>query len=104
MKILIGDEHQLFRAALKCLLEPLEDGIAFVEAESFNELMKRCREGGAYDLILTDLRMPGWRGFESLRDVRALQRDTPLVVVSASEAVGDIRAALDHGANGFIPK
>jgi DNA-binding NarL/FixJ family response regulator len=48
--------------------------------------------------------MPGWPGFEGIRAVRALQPDMPLVVVSASEDLGDIRQALDHGADGYIPK
>jgi DNA-binding NarL/FixJ family response regulator len=105
MKILIGDDHQLFRAGLRLLLEPLKDGMAFDEVGTFDGLVDQCRDGGHYDLILMDLRMPGWLvGFEGIRAVRALQPDTPLVVVSASEAVGDIRQALDHGASGFIPK
>jgi DNA-binding NarL/FixJ family response regulator len=104
MKILIGDHHQLFRAGLRLLLEPLRDGMAFGEVGTFDGLVDQCRDGGRHDLILMDLHMPGWPGFEGLRAVRALQPDTPLVVVSASEAVGDMRQVLDHGACGFIPK
>jgi len=104
MKILIGDHHQLFRAGLRHLLEPLKQGLAFGEVGTFDELVDQCRNGGRYDLILMDLRMPGWPGFAGIRAVRALQPDVPLVVVSASEDLGDIRQALDHGADGYIPK
>jgi DNA-binding NarL/FixJ family response regulator len=104
MKILIGDPHELFRAGLRLLLEPLREGMAFGEAGTFDGLVGQCRGGARHDLILMDLRMPGWPGFEGLRAVRALQPDTPLVVVSASEAVGDMRQALEHGVRGFIPK
>ena len=104
MKILIGDHHQLFRAGLRLLLEPLKDGVAFGEVGTFDELVDQCRGGGHYDLILMDLGLPGWPGFEGLRAVRALQPDTPLVVVSASEAVGDVHQVLEQGARGFIPK
>jgi len=104
MKILIGDHHQLFRAGLRLLLEPLKDGVAFGEAGTFNELVEQCRGGERYDLILMDLGLPGWPGIKGLRAVRALQPDTPLVVVSASEAVGDVHQVLEQGARGFIPK
>jgi len=104
MKILIGDHHQLFRAGLRLLLEPLKQGMDFGEVGTFDGLVDQCRNGGRYDLILMDLRMPGWPGFAGIRAVRALQPDVPLVVVSASEDLGDIRQALDHGADGYIPK
>jgi DNA-binding NarL/FixJ family response regulator len=104
MKILIGDHHELFRAGLRLLLEPLQEGMSFGEAGTFDGLVGQCRGGERHDLILMDLCMPGWPGFEGLRAVRALQPDTPLVVVSASEAVGDMRQAFDQGARGFIPK
>jgi len=104
MRILIGDHHQLFRAGLRLLLEPLREGMAFGEAGTFGGLVDQCRDGGRHDLILMDLRLPGWPGFEGLRAVHTLQPDTPLVVVSASEAVGDICQALAQGARGFIPK
>jgi DNA-binding NarL/FixJ family response regulator len=104
MKILIGDPHELFRAGLRLLLEPLREGMSFGEAGTFDGLVDQCRDGERHDLILMDLRLPGWPGFEGLRAVRALQPDTPLVVVSASEAVGDMRQVLEQGARGFIPK
>jgi DNA-binding NarL/FixJ family response regulator len=104
MKTLIGDHHPLFRAGLRLLLEPLQKGMVFDEAGTCDELVDQCRDGGRYDLILMDLRMPGWLGFGGIRAVRALQPDTPLVVVSASEDLGDIRRALEQGARGFIPK
>jgi DNA-binding NarL/FixJ family response regulator len=104
MKILIGDHHQLFRAGLRLLLEPLREGMSFGEVGTFDGLVDQCRDGGRYDLILMDLRMPGWPGFQGIRAVRALQPDTPLVVVSASEAVGDMHQVLEQGARGFIPK
>src|SRR5688572_16723883 len=104
MKVLIGDPHELFRAGLRHLLGPLGDGTAFAEAGTFDGLVDRCRDGGRHDLVLMDLRLPGWPGFAGIRAVRALQPDTPLVVVSASEDAGDVRAALEHGASGFVPK
>lgn len=108
MKILIGDDHVLFREGLRRLLEQLKEGATFQEASNFDELLDMAGqgtgEGGAYDLILTDLRMPGWPGFSGIEMLREKQPDAKVVVVSASEAHHDVRDALEHGAAGYIPK
>ncbi len=104
MKILIGDDHLLFREGLRRLLEQLQSDAVFVEAGTFGEVVERCRAGGGFDVILMDLHMPGWPGFDGLREVQSLQPGVPVVVISASEALSDIRGALDHGATGYIPK
>ena len=104
MKILIGDDHLLFREGLRRLLEQLQGEASFVEAGTFDEVLDQCRAGGTFDIILMDLHMPNWPGFDGLREIQALQPGVPVVVISASEALGDIRGALDHGATGYIPK
>ncbi|HEY0835210.1 MAG TPA: response regulator transcription factor [Azospirillum sp.] len=104
MKILIGDDHLLFREGLRRLLEQLHADATFVEAGTFGEVVEHCRSGEHFEVILLDLNMPSWPGFDGIREVQALQSGTPVVVVSASEALNDIRGALDHGATGYIPK
>lgn len=104
MKILIGDDHLLFREGLRRLLEQLHADARFVEAGTFGEVIEQARSGGGFDVILMDLHMPGWPGFEGLREIQSLQPGVPVVVISASEQLGDIRGALDHGATGYIPK
>ena len=104
MKILIGDDHLLFREGLRRLLEQLHADATFTEAGTFGELMEHCRAGESFDVVLMDLHMPGWPGFEGMREVHALLPGTPVVVISASEALSDIRGALDAGATGYIPK
>jgi DNA-binding NarL/FixJ family response regulator len=104
MKILIGDDHLLFREGLRRLLEQLHADASFTEAGTFGEVVEQCHRGISFDVILMDLHMPGWPGFEGLREVQSLQPGVPVVVISASEALSDIRGALDHGATGYIPK
>ena len=104
MKILIGDDHVLFREGLRRLLEQLKEGASFQEASNFDELLDKAGAGEAYDLVLTDLRMPGWPGFTGIQMLRERQPDAKVVVVSASEAHHDVRDALEHGASGYIPK
>jgi DNA-binding NarL/FixJ family response regulator len=104
MRILIGDDHVLFREGLRRLLEQLKEDCTFQEASTFDELLQRTQSGSLFDLILTDLRMPGWPGFEGISLLRQHQPEAKVVVVSASEAQADVREALDHGAVGYIPK
>jgi len=104
MRILIGDDHVLFREGLRRLLEQLKDDCEFVEAGTFDELLERAGGEGAFDLILTDLRMPGWPGFQGIDALRQAQSGARVVVVSASEAREDVRESLDNGAVGYIPK
>ncbi|CAO3430924.1 response regulator [Azospirillum doebereinerae] len=104
MKILIGDDHVLFREGLRRLLEQLKDGADFGEASNFDELLAMAEAGEAYDLVLTDLRMPGWPGFSGIGALREKQPGAKVVVISASEAHSDVRDALENGAAGYIPK
>lgn len=104
MKILIGDDHLLFREGLCRLLEQMHQDTEFVEAGSFAEVVAACQRDDHFDVILLDLNMHGWPGFEGIRDIQALQPGAPVVVISASENLNDIRGALDHGATGYIPK
>lgn len=104
MKILIGDDHLLFREGLCRLLEQMHENTVFVEAGSFAEVVAACQRDDHFDIILLDLNMHGWPGFEGIRDIQAQQPGSPVVVISASESINDIRGALDHGATGYIPK
>jgi DNA-binding NarL/FixJ family response regulator len=104
MRILIGDDHLLFREGLRRLLEQLSADAVFVDAGTFGEVVSAAQAEPAPDLVLIDLQMPGWPGFEGIGRLRAMLPRTPLVVVSASENAADMRAALEQGASGFIPK
>ncbi|CAO3404049.1 response regulator transcription factor [Azospirillum sp. 11R-A] len=105
MKILIGDDHVLFREGLRRLLEQLRDNATFAEASNFDELLDMAAsKDETYDLVLTDLRMPGWPGFSGIGMLRDRQPNAKVVVISASEAQADVREALENGAAGYIPK
>ena len=61
-------------------------------------------EAGGIELVLLDLQMPGMDGWQALRRIRENDPGVAVVIVSASEDAADVRAALDAGASGFIPK
>jgi len=104
MNILIGDDHLLFREGLCRLLLQLDEKATFVEAGTFDEVLALARGEQEFDLILMDLQMPGFPGFSGVQEVCENQAGTPVVIVSASESQSDVRAALDAGASGYIPK
>jgi DNA-binding NarL/FixJ family response regulator len=103
-RLVIADDHPLFRGALREAVSGLFEGTEIAEAGSFDEVAKQLDKGGDVDLILLDLTMPGVRGFSGLMFLRAQYPSVPVVVVSANDDPAVIRRCMDFGAAGFIPK
>jgi DNA-binding NarL/FixJ family response regulator len=103
-RILIADDHPLFRDALKHALSGAFKSVEIVEAGTIEEMTERIEAGAEIDLVLLDLAMPGVRGFSGLLFLRAQHPGVPVVVVSAHEEPSVVRRCLEFGASGFIPK
>lgn len=103
-RIIVADDHPLFREALQQALAPMMPGVCFTEAESFESLQAAVGEHEDTDLVLLDLDMPGAHGFSVLAWLRTHHPALPVVVVSATSDAGVMRRAVDFGASGFIPK
>jgi DNA-binding NarL/FixJ family response regulator len=103
-RLLIADDHPLFRGALREAVRGLFSGAAVAEAGSFEEVSAVLEHGGDIDLVLLDLSMPGVRGFSGLMYLRAQYPSLPIVVVSANDDPAVIRRCMEFGASGFIPK
>lgn len=105
MNVLIVDDHALFRRGLSLILAELFDGASISEAGNADEAIELvARENAQFDLVLIDLVMPGMNGLEGIGLLREHLGDTPVVVVSSSEDIADIRSALDRGARGYVLK
>jgi DNA-binding NarL/FixJ family response regulator len=104
VKILVADDHALIREAFRHLLAELEPGVAVLEAGDCDSACRLIEQNPDLDLVLLDLRLPGAGGLATLRKLRDEQPALPVVVVSALEDAGTVRAALAQGAMGFIPK
>jgi DNA-binding NarL/FixJ family response regulator len=104
MKILICDDHELFRAGLRLVLARLEESTELIDASSAEETFRIAEADPDLDLVLMDLGMPGMDGLAALGVLRDRFPALPVVIVSASERHADVRAAIDRGASGFIPK
>ena len=103
-RLVIADDHPLFRGALREAVHGLFERVDIAEAGSFDEVTKLLESGGDVDLIMLDLAMPGVRGFSGLMYLRAQYPSVPLVVVSANDDPTVIRRCMDFGGAGFIPK
>ena len=104
MKIIVADDHALFRDGLRHVLGQLGPDTQVIEADSHTGLLACVDHHRDADLVLVDLNMPGSDGIASLQALLAQHPTLLLVVLSASEDVNDIRRVLDTGAMGFIPK
>lgn len=103
-RVIIVDDHPLFRAALKQALSGAFKGIELDEAGTLDAVTARLDRDSDVDLVLLDLKMPGVQGLSGLMFLRAQYPAVPIAIVSASDEPHIIRRALDLGASGFIPK
>ena len=103
-RLVIADDHPLFRGALRESISGLLEKVDIAEAGTFDDVVALLERGGDVDLVLLDLTMPGVRGFSGLMYMRAQYPSVPVIVVSANDDPATIRRCMDFGASGFIPK
>ena len=103
-RLVIADDHPLFRGALREAAAGLLERVDIAEAGTFDEVVELLERSGDVDLVLLDLAMPGARGFSGLMYMRAQYPGVPVIVVSANDDPATIRRCMEFGASGFIPK
>jgi DNA-binding NarL/FixJ family response regulator len=99
-RIIIADDHPLFRAALRQTLS----GVTVEEAGDLAALSAALESDRDCDLVLLDLNMPGAHGFSGLLLLRAQYPEVPVMVISAVEDPKVIRRTFELGAAGYLPK
>ena len=103
LHILLVDDLHLFRQGLKFLLADLDPDIVFLEADSCAGALALVPQGPVH-LVLVDLHMPGVDGMDALGAMRRAYDTAPVVVLSSEDDPRVIRAAIELGACGFVPK
>lgn len=104
MKILVADDHPLYREAVAIQVARIFADVALVEVATMDEVYAAIREPATpFDLFLIDYKMPGM----SVAAVAQLTHDvpaTPIAIISGSAQPAEIKAAIEAGARGYIPK
>ena len=102
MRVLIIDDHALFRVGLQGLLE--QRGIEVADAVASGvEGIQRAQELQP-DIILLDLRMPDMGGLEVLQKLREMETSIPVVMLTTSNDEADLIKSLRSGAQGYLLK
>jgi DNA-binding NarL/FixJ family response regulator len=104
MEVLIVDDDTLIHEVLAAVVRRAFPGWDIAFATDLEAAFAHVAHRGEPDLALLDLSLPGQSGLDALRRFRGKFPDMPVVIVSASEDPKSIRAALNAGAAGYIPK
>jgi DNA-binding NarL/FixJ family response regulator len=100
-RVLIVDDHELFRAGVRAQLEPALDVVG--EASGVNEAVRLIAETGP-DVVLLDVHMPDGGGVEVLQRAADLEPAPRFLALSASDAAEDVIAVIRAGARGYVTK
>ncbi len=104
MKILIADDHGLFRLGLRAILEQKLDHLTILEADSTPQALTQLQRNKDIELALLDLNMPGNEGLSFVFTVLEQYPKVKVCVISANEDPAVVGALMDKGAKGYIPK
>jgi DNA-binding NarL/FixJ family response regulator len=104
MRVLIADDHEIVRDALKLVVANLASNVTIMECSNYSEAVALAEQDGSPDLAVLDLRMPGMTGPASVGEFHRQFPQIPAVVLSGQYRRQDIVEAFRNGAAGFIPK
>ena len=104
MKLLLADDHTLFRDALVQYIERAESSARITLSKDFPGVLEAMKEDPAQDLILLDLRMPGMNDMEGFKIIREQYPEVPVALMSGVAEEKDVQAAMGLGAVGYFPK
>jgi DNA-binding NarL/FixJ family response regulator len=103
MKIVVADDHKLFRAGIISILEDFKDVTVAGQAADGHELIKVAL-GTNPDIILLDLNMPGMDGYQILEELKKRKINAKVIVVSMYNTEQHITRAIESGACGYLDK
>lgn len=104
MRVLIVDDHPLYRAGVRALLSGLDPDLVAVDVAGVADALRLADAAEFFDLVLLDMNLPGINRLEALKQVKARFESAAVVVVSGDEDPALIISTINAGAAGFIPK
>jgi len=103
IRIIIADDHKLFRSGIISLLEDVEEILIVSEVESGEDLIEKYSEINP-DLILVDISMPGINGIEAVKTIKKEHEDVKALMLSMYDSDEYVFYALKSGAKGLLSK
>ena len=103
MKVLIADDHAVFRRGLRETLAEAFSGVTFGEARTAQETLEHVRRQD-WDVVILDISMPGKSGLDILDDLKRLRPTMPILLLSMHPEQQFARRALKSGAAGYLTK
>ncbi len=103
VRVMICDDHALFRRGLVMVLESEADIEVVAEAEDGNDAVRKVAEF-VPDVVLMDVRMPGTDGIEATRRIAEAVPSTKIVMLTVSDEESDLYEAIKAGASGYLLK
>jgi two-component system, NarL family, invasion response regulator UvrY len=103
MKVLIADDHAVFRRGLRETLAETFSRVTFGEARTALETLEHVRRQD-WDVVILDISMPGKSGLDILDDLKRLRPRLPILLLSMHPEQQFARRALKSGAAGYLTK
>ncbi len=100
-KILIVEDEKIITNTIVALLEKM--GIEYFTANNGEDALEKFKTN-KFDLIFTDIFMPKMDGFKLIEEIRKIDREIPIIVISGYIDNETIRKILELGANKYIEK
>ncbi len=104
MNILLVEDHRLVADAMQVMLKEINPASSVSACYSTLNALTIIDSGRKFDLVITDLLMPGIDGIGLLIGLKNRDASIPVVILTGSDDENHVRMALDNGASGFIPK
>ncbi len=104
MKFLVADDHELYLQGLEFVLKKEYPGVELVLAGDYNEIIDILSRQNDFDLIITDLAMPGGNWLESLQKIHNIAPELPIIIVSAVFDKEILQKTYNIGVSGYVSK
>lgn len=104
LRIIIADDHPVVMQALKKIIQEEFPGVYVEEATDTPTLLEKVSGDTTWDLVISDLAMPGGGGFVALKKIKASKKKLPVVILSTYPAEQYGPRVLKAGAEDFISK